>query len=59
MADLLGEDFSRAVRGMSEELGGVPLAGFEAYGDVALNVGDFSGFHNATTVVLAFPEQEA
>jgi methyl-accepting chemotaxis protein len=53
---ILGDDFHRAVRGMSDELGGVPLAGFETYGEIALDVGDMSGFHNTTSVVLAFPE---
>jgi methyl-accepting chemotaxis protein len=52
----LGDRFGEAPRAVSLELGGAPLAGLEAYGEVALNVGDFSGFHNATTVVLAFPE---
>ncbi len=52
---ILGDDFSRAVRGMSEELGGAPLAGFETYGEIALDAGDMSGFHNTTSVVLAFP----
>ncbi len=51
---ILGETFDQAVRGMSDELGGVPLAGFETYGEIALDVGDMSGFHNTTTVVLAF-----
>lgn len=55
----LGDGFAKAPMAVAKTLGGVPLAGFEAYGEVALNVGDFSGFHNATTVVLAFPEQEA
>jgi methyl-accepting chemotaxis protein len=41
---------------MSEELGGAVLAGFETYGEIALDVGDMSGFHNTTSVVLAFPE---
>jgi methyl-accepting chemotaxis protein len=53
---ILREDFSRAVRGISEELGGARLAGFETYGEIALDVGDMSGFHNTTSVVLAFPE---
>ncbi|MGE0784960.1 MAG: FIST signal transduction protein [Sandaracinaceae bacterium] len=53
---ILNDSFGDAVRGMSEELGGAPLAGFETYGEIALDVGDFSGFHNTTTVVLAFPE---
>jgi hypothetical protein len=52
---ILGAGFSAAVRGMSEELGGVPLAGFETYGEIALDAGDLSGFHNTTSVVLAFP----
>ena len=38
------------------ELGGAALAGFETYGEIALDVGDMSGFHNTTSVVLAFPE---
>jgi methyl-accepting chemotaxis protein len=53
---ILDRDFTRAVRGMSEELGGVPLAGFETYGEIALDAGDMSGFHNTTSVVLAFPQ---
>jgi methyl-accepting chemotaxis protein len=52
---ILGADFARAVRGMSEELGNVPLAGFETYGEIAMDAGDMSGFHNTTSVVLAFP----
>jgi methyl-accepting chemotaxis protein len=52
---LLGDGFAAAAQAMSRELGGVPLAGFESYGEIALNVGDFSGFHNTTSVVLAFP----
>jgi methyl-accepting chemotaxis protein len=53
---ILGDGFSAAVKGISEELGNVPLAGFETYGEIALDAGDLSGFHNTTTVVLAFPE---
>jgi methyl-accepting chemotaxis protein len=52
---ILGDDFTRAVRGISDELGGAPLAGFETYGEIALDAGDMSGFHNTTSVVLAFP----
>jgi methyl-accepting chemotaxis protein len=52
---ILGNDFGRAVRGMAEELGNVPLAGFATYGEIALDAGDMSGFHNTTSVVLAFP----
>lgn len=52
---ILGEQFGDAVQGMSSALGDVPLAGFETYGEIALAAGDMSGFHNTTTVVLAFP----
>jgi methyl-accepting chemotaxis protein len=52
---ILRSDFGRAVRGMAEELGDVPLAGFETYGEIAMDAGDMSGFHNTTSVVLAFP----
>ncbi len=51
---ILGDRFGEAVRGIRDELGGVPLAGFETYGEVALGAGDMSGFHNTTSVVLAF-----
>lgn len=53
---ILGDQFISATQGMSEELGNAPIAGFETYGEIALDVGDFSGFHNTTSVVLAFPE---
>jgi methyl-accepting chemotaxis protein len=53
---ILGAEFSTAVQGMSAELGGAPLAGFETYGEIALDAGDLSGFHNTTSVVLAFPQ---
>jgi hypothetical protein len=52
---ILGKAFERAVRSISEELGNVPIAGFETYGEIALGAGDMSGFHNTSTVVLAFP----
>ena len=52
---ILNEEFGSAVRGMVDELGGAPIAGFETYGEIALDAGDMSGFHNTTSVVLAFP----
>jgi methyl-accepting chemotaxis protein len=52
---ILGTAFGDAVRGMAEEVGGAPLVGLETYGEIALDAGDLSGFHNTTTVVLAFP----
>jgi hypothetical protein len=55
---ILAERFGDAVRGMSEALGGAKLAGFETYGEIALIEGDLSGFHNTTSVVLAFGERD-
>ncbi|MBS2011822.1 MAG: FIST C-terminal domain-containing protein [Deltaproteobacteria bacterium] len=52
---ILRDEFGAAVKGMVEELGNVPLAGFETYGEIALDAGDMSGFHNTTSVVLVFP----
>lgn len=52
---LLGEQFVSAVHNISQELGDVPVAGFESYGEIALTDGEMSGFHNTTTVLLAFP----
>ena len=53
---ILGYSFARAVRSISQSLGDVPIAGFETYGEIAMDAGDMSGFHNTTTVVLAFPK---
>jgi len=52
---LLQDGFFSAVQAISSELGDAKVAGFESYGEIALNQQDFSGFHNATTVLLAFP----
>jgi hypothetical protein len=53
---ILGDRFRAAVDAIGAELGNAPLAGFETYGEIALSAGDMSGFHNTTTVVLAFPQ---
>lgn len=52
---LLRGAFMSAVRGVSEELGDAPLAGCETFGEIARREGEASGFHNTTSVVLAFP----
>lgn len=52
---ILGDRFSHAVEAISDTLGGAPVAGFETYGEIALDITDHSGFHNSTTVVLAIP----
>ena len=54
---ILGEGFGDAVSAIANELGGAPVGGLETYGEIAMNEGDMSGFHNTTSVVLAFPKQ--
>lgn len=53
-AVILGEDFSKAVNEIKNVLK-VPLIGFETYGEIAMEIGQLSGFHNTTTVVLLLP----
>lgn len=53
-AVILGDDFSKAVDEIKKVLG-VPLIGFETYGEIAMEIGQLSGFHNTTTVVLLIP----
>lgn len=53
---ILGDGYSSMLGRVSAELGSAPLAGFATYGEIAMNSGDMSGFHNTTTVVLAFPK---
>ncbi len=52
---ILGSRFGTAVKEIHSALGSAPLAGFETYGEIAMELGQSSGFHNTTTVVLAFP----
>ncbi|MEO0460490.1 MAG: FIST N-terminal domain-containing protein [Myxococcota bacterium] len=51
---LLGNRFDEAVRGISHELGSVPIAGFESYGEIGSRRGFPADFHNTSTVVVAF-----
>lgn len=52
---LLGDQFDRAVEAIGDAMPGLVFGGFETMGEVALAVGDMSGFHNTTTVVVGFP----
>lgn len=51
---ILGNRFDEAVRGISDELGRVPIAGFGTYGEIGGVRAGAVGFHNTSTVVLAF-----
>lgn len=52
---ILGDDFDRAVGAMEAELG-VPFIGFATYGELAMQLGQTSGYHNTTTVVMLVPK---
>ena len=52
---VLGDRFPEAIAEIDDELG-LPFAGFETYGEMCMGPGQFSGFHNNTTVVLLLPE---
>jgi len=51
----LQDAFPDAVDELVEGLA-APFAGFETYGELCMQTGQLSGFHNTTTVVFALPE---
>ena len=53
---MLGDRFSEAVKRFNKVLPGVPLLGWETYGEIRLDPGQFSGLHNTTSVVLVIPD---
>ena len=52
----LGQSFDQELDAVSKELGGVPFAGFNSYGQIVRSEGQFSGFHNCTAVVCVLPD---
>ena len=52
---ILGKDFPEALNEFRRVFR-VPIFGFGAMGEIYMARGQFSGFHNATSVVLALPE---
>jgi len=51
----LGQAFGEELAAVQGELGSVPFAGFNTYGQIAQSEGQFSGFHNCTAVVCVLP----
>jgi hypothetical protein len=51
----LGKDFGAELDAVAGELGGVPFAGCNTYGQIARAEGQFSGFHNCTAVACLIP----
>ena len=52
---ILDDEFDTAVDAMRSELT-EPFVGFETYGEMNMNFGQTSGFHNSTTVINLFPK---
>jgi hypothetical protein len=51
----LGREFGHELEAVGEALGSENFAGCNTYGQIARSTGQFSGFHNCTAVVCAFP----
>ncbi|AFZ72432.1 FIST N-terminal domain-containing protein [Natronobacterium gregoryi] len=52
---ILEDEFGEAVDVMADELE-VPFTGIETYGELCMERGQLSGFHNTTSVVMLLPE---
>ncbi|MDB4908218.1 MAG: hypothetical protein JWO05_3002 [Gemmatimonadetes bacterium] len=52
----LGQAFTNELDAVHRELGDVPFAGFNSYGQIVRAEGQFSGFHNCTAVVVVIPD---
>ena len=52
---ILQESFKNAVNEIKGVLGNIPLIGFETYGEIAMELGQMSGFHNTSTVIALIP----
>ena len=55
---MLKDRFSENVDRCRKVLSGVPLLGWETYGEIRLEPGQFSGFHNTSSVVLLLPKND-
>jgi methyl-accepting chemotaxis protein len=54
-AAILNDEFPTAIKEIADELD-APFAGFETYGELCMERGQMSGFHNTTNVTLVLPE---
>jgi len=52
---ILGDDFDQAVAAVSKELP-TDFIGIETYGELCMEEGQLSGFHNTSTVVMLLPK---
>lgn len=51
---ILDDQFGDAIGVLADDLG-VPFAGFETYGEICMERGQTSGYHNTTAVVMLLP----
>ncbi len=54
-AMILKDEFSKAIEASREVLGKIPFIGCETYGEIAMNAGQLSGFHNTSTAIMLLP----
>lgn len=52
---ILKENFYKAIDAYKSVLGECPFIGGETYGEIAMEMGLLSGFHNTTSVIMLFP----
>ena len=53
---ILEDKFSQAIESIMEVIGkDIPIIGFETYGEIGMEAGQLSGFHNTTTSILLIP----
>jgi methyl-accepting chemotaxis protein len=53
---ILGDDFTKGVEAVKSELVNLPMIGFETFGEICMDYGQFSGYHNTSTVITLIPE---
>jgi len=53
---ILEDQFYQGVNRIKELIGPIPLLGFETYGEICMEKGQLSGYHNTSTVVLLIPD---
>mgnify|MGYP006277501419 CR=1 FL=1 len=53
---LLRDEFIRSIEAYRSVLPETPIIGWETYGEIRMEPGGYSGFHNTTTVMLLVPK---
>ena len=53
---ILGDELCKGIGQFKSILGNIPMLGCETYGEICMEPGQFSGFHNTASVVLLIPK---